>query len=176
MNWAGATIKDLNLLGAVTVLNTVKNITFVLNFLFCNKKTTCKECVEILESKSFNQLPVTTSGKKLIGMVTLGQLLSKLAHGLATPSSPVSEVMFSFESKKYQKITMETRLESLSEFFEKHSSAVVTDGDDVVGVVTKIDLVGYLMKKKLRVRTPITAAARAATWPRRIATASTASR
>lgn len=94
---------------------------------------------------------MTTSGKKLIGMVTLGQLLSKLAHGLATPSSAVSEVMFSFESKKYQKITMETKLESLSEFFEKHSSAVVTDGDDVVGVVTKIDLVGYLMKKKLGV-------------------------
>jgi cystathionine beta-synthase len=133
LNWGGATINDLNLLGAVTVPNT----------------TTCKECVSILESKAFNQLPVTTTGKKLIGMVTLGQLLSKLAHGLATPSSPVSEVMFSFESTKYQKITMDTRLESLSEFFEKHSSAVVTDGEEVVGVVTKIDLVGYLMKKKL---------------------------
>lgn len=38
LNWGGATIKDLNLLGAVTVPHTVKNITIVLIFYFVIKR------------------------------------------------------------------------------------------------------------------------------------------
>ena len=50
-----------------------------------------------MRDKGFDQLPVLApSGKKLVGLVTLGNLLSRLTHGRATAESPVSDAMFDF--------------------------------------------------------------------------------
>lgn len=50
-----------------------------------------------MRDKGFDQLPVLApSGRKLVGLVTLGNLLSRLTHGRATGKTPVSEVMFDF--------------------------------------------------------------------------------
>ncbi|RMZ73547.1 cystathionine beta-synthase [Pyrenophora seminiperda CCB06] len=60
----------------------------------------CAEAIETMREKGFDQLPVSTyspSGKaKLVGLVTLGNLLSYIAAGRATPKSPVEAVMFDF--------------------------------------------------------------------------------
>ncbi|KAJ3228154.1 hypothetical protein HK099_006034 [Clydaea vesicula] len=140
--WGGAKISDLNLPNAITVPTT----------------TTCRDAVEIMQSKGFDQLPVTDySTKKLVGLLTLGHCLSKFASGRATPNDFVSRVMFHFgidksplkknKTEKFVEITVDTPLESLSSFFEKHSNAVVTEGELVKHVVTKVDLLNWLMKK-----------------------------
>lgn len=50
-----------------------------------------------MRDKGFDQLPVLApSGRKLVGIVTLGNVLSRLTHGRATGKTPVSEVMFDF--------------------------------------------------------------------------------
>lgn len=50
-----------------------------------------------MRDKGFDQLPVLApSGKRLVGLVTLGNILSRLTHGRATGKSPVSDVMFNF--------------------------------------------------------------------------------
>lgn len=50
-----------------------------------------------MREKGFDQLPVLApSGRKLIGLVTLGNVLSRLTHGRATAASPVADVMFDF--------------------------------------------------------------------------------
>lgn len=50
-----------------------------------------------MRDKGFDQLPVLApSGRKLVGLVTLGNVLSWLTHGRATAQSPVSKVMFDF--------------------------------------------------------------------------------
>lgn len=50
-----------------------------------------------MRDRGFDQLPVlATSGKKLVGLVTLGNILSRLTHERATGKSPVSEIMFDF--------------------------------------------------------------------------------
>ncbi|RIA99309.1 cystathionine beta-synthase [Glomus cerebriforme] len=134
--WGGATIKDLNLKLAITI----------------DSRATCREAIEILEQNGFDQLPVTSSHKKLVGLVTLGNLLARISKGRATPDSPVKDVMFKFvKSKNFEEITPGTPLEKLTKFFENHSSAVVTEiGDDgilvPVHVVTKVDLLSYLVK------------------------------
>ncbi|KAI9927345.1 hypothetical protein ASPWEDRAFT_43762 [Aspergillus wentii DTO 134E9] len=57
----------------------------------------CEKAIEIMREKGFDQLPVLAlSGKKLVGLVTLGNILSRLTHGRATGKSPVAEVMFDF--------------------------------------------------------------------------------
>lgn len=50
-----------------------------------------------MREKGFDQLPVLApNSRRLIGLVTLGNLLSWISQGRATPSSLVSEVMFNF--------------------------------------------------------------------------------
>ncbi len=172
----GATIRSLRLKPVTTVL----------------ANTPCSEAVETMREKGFDQLPVLApTGGKLVGLVTLGNLLSWISRGRATGKSPVSEVMFDFssipevvtdpkdisslseapktngieagEGKKQQKtpkrkfveITMDTPLFALGKFFEWNSAAVVTEKGGVesgglskpVAVVTKVDLLGWLVKQ-----------------------------
>ncbi|KAI8915336.1 tryptophan synthase beta subunit-like PLP-dependent enzyme [Powellomyces hirtus] len=136
--WGGARIKDLNLPVAVTV----------------PESTTCREAISIMESRGFDQLPVTATGTDLhlTGLITLGNLLAKIASGRAILDESVAKAMFHFaQKKKFTEITTETPLDSLSKFFENNSSAVVTEGPAsahiVRHVVTKVDLLAYLVKK-----------------------------
>jgi cystathionine beta-synthase len=50
-----------------------------------------------MREKGYDQLPVSTpTGSRLVGLVTLGNLLSYISKGRATPEDPVSKVMFDF--------------------------------------------------------------------------------
>ncbi|CAN9131761.1 unnamed protein product [Alternaria alternata] len=123
----------------------------------------CSEAIETMREKGFDQLPVSTyssSGKaRLVGLVTLGNLLSYIAAGRATPKSSVEEVMFDFRKlnevvkdlgrlsldgdnakntqkggkkgrREFVEITKETSLGDLNKFFEWNSAAVVTERVD----------------------------------------------
>lgn len=79
--YAGATLRELRLKPVTTVL----------------ANSPCSEAVETMREKGFDQLPVLApTGGKLVGLVTLGNLLSYISRGRATGKSPVSEVMFDF--------------------------------------------------------------------------------
>lgn len=142
-----------------------------------------------MRDKGFDQLPVSAgTSTRLVGLVTLGNLLSYLSSGRATASTPVQNVMFDFskirevstnpqvisvktpeERKKaytsseteshpsrrqFVEITRDTKLSALSRFFEWNSAAIVTEktgekgGYKAVAVVTKVDLLTWLVKSK----------------------------
>eukprot|EP01118_Nematostelium_gracile_P017599 TRINITY_DN7576_c0_g1_i1.p1 TRINITY_DN7576_c0_g1~~TRINITY_DN7576_c0_g1_i1.p1 ORF type:complete len:509 (-),score=195.31 TRINITY_DN7576_c0_g1_i1:71-1597(-) len=135
--WGGATIKELNLPEAVTVQSTL----------------TCKDCLTQLQKGGFDQVPVVDASKKMIGLVTIGNLLSKVAKGRASPEDDVTKVMFKFNTKRhFVEITEETKLSDLEKFFDKSPAAFVTSRDNgvpvVKKVVTKIDLLHFLFNKK----------------------------
>ncbi|EXJ60054.1 cystathionine beta-synthase [Cladophialophora yegresii CBS 114405] len=54
--------------------------------------------IEVMREKGFDQLPVLapSPSRRLVGLVTLGNLLSRISHGRATGKSPVADVMFDF--------------------------------------------------------------------------------
>ncbi|KAL2127101.1 hypothetical protein VTI74DRAFT_11329 [Chaetomium olivicolor] len=104
-----------------------------------------------MRDKGFDQLPVLApAGGRLAGLVTLGNLLSFISRGRASPASTVSEVMFDFgridevltdprrfgsdlkgkkrKQRKLMQITLDTPLAALSPFLEWNSAAVVTEG------------------------------------------------
>lgn len=56
----------------------------------------CGEAIETMRDKGFDQLPVSSGPSRLVGLVTLGNLLSYLSSGRASADSPVSDVMFDF--------------------------------------------------------------------------------
>ena len=79
--YSGATLRSLRLKPVTTVLS----------------NSPCAEAVETMREKGFDQLPVlAATGGKLVGLVTLGNLLSWISRGRATGKSPVSDVMFDF--------------------------------------------------------------------------------
>ncbi|KAI9351985.1 tryptophan synthase beta subunit-like PLP-dependent enzyme [Obelidium mucronatum] len=138
LQWGGASIKDLKLPAAVSV----------------PEDTNIADAVKTMQERGFDQLPVTGSmGKKLIGMVTLGDALAKVASRRATLQSPVSSVMtrFAKTNAKFTEVTAETKLESLDSFFNTNHSAIVTEtvaGErQVRHVVTKVDLLAFLVKQ-----------------------------
>ncbi|KAK3939326.1 tryptophan synthase beta subunit-like PLP-dependent enzyme [Diplogelasinospora grovesii] len=155
--YAGATVRSLRL----------KPVTSVLS------NSPCAEAIETMRDKGFDQLPVLTPDGKLAGLVTLGNMLSFISKGRASGKSLVSEVMFDFsridevvtdprrfgsdlpdKTRKFVEITMETPLSALSRFLEWNSAAVVTerrkdgDGSKPVAVVTKVDLLTFMVKQK----------------------------
>ncbi len=133
-----------------------------------------------MREKGFDQLPVSTASDRLVGLVTLGNLLSYIGSGRAEPTDPVRKVMFDFTTlhevvtdpldisslslndkersekgkrKKFVEITRDTPLSALSRFFEWNSAAVVTEKKDgggmkAVGVVTKVDLLSWMVRMK----------------------------
>ena len=57
----------------------------------------CASAIETMRERGFDQLPVLApTGSRLVGLVTLGNLLSRISHGRASAQSPVSDVMFDF--------------------------------------------------------------------------------
>lgn len=81
--YLGGTIRSLRLKPVTTVL----------------ANTPCAEAVETMREKGFDQLPVLgTASGKLVGLITLGNLLSWISRGRATGKTPVSDVMFDFSS------------------------------------------------------------------------------
>lgn len=152
----GATVRSLRL----------KPVTSVL------ADSPCSEAIETMRDKGFDQLPVLApTGGKLVGLVTLGNMLSFIQRGRATPASPVSEVMFNFsridevvtdprkfgndlkdKQRKFVEITMDTPLTALSKFLEWNSAAIVTEKKDddskPVAVVTKVDLLTYMVRQQ----------------------------
>ncbi|KAK4939390.1 hypothetical protein LTR28_009373, partial [Elasticomyces elasticus] len=76
-----ATIRDLRL----------KPVTSILS------DSSCADAIETMRDKGFDQLPVSSpTGSRLVGLVTLGNLLSYISSGRATAEDPVSAVMFDF--------------------------------------------------------------------------------
>ncbi|KAH7038033.1 cystathionine beta-synthase-like protein [Microdochium trichocladiopsis] len=157
--YSGATIRSLRLKPVISVTSS----------------TPCSEAVETMRDKGFDQLPVLAApGGKLVGLVTLGNVLSYLSRGKATKQTTVGDVMFDFgrmdevvtdpregkgiKRRKFVEITLDTPLTELSNFFEWNSAAVVTepanDGDDKskvlskpVAIVTKVDLLTWMVKQ-----------------------------
>lgn len=156
--YAGFTIRALRLKPVTSVLTT----------------SACSEAIETMRDKGFDQLPVLTpTGGRLAGLVTLGNLLSYISRGRATPATEVRDVMFDFgridevvtdprrfgvdlkgKKRKFVEITLDTPLGALSRFLEWNSAAVVTDKGDgkgaakPVAVVTKVDLLSWMVRQK----------------------------
>lgn len=105
---------------------------------------TCHEAIELMEKRGFDQLPVVKDGVPR-GVVTIGDLLSKLSSGRVLRSDPVSNVMFG----NFTRVTNDTTLAELAEIFDKDYFAIVTTQADahdgkIVGIVTRIDLLNYI--------------------------------
>lgn len=101
---------------------------------------TLADAVMLMKDKGISQLPVLDAGR-LVGIVTESDLLGRLVEGRATLSSAVAEVMF----RSVNTIKASDDASVLRSIFADGLVAVVVgDGDQLQGLVTKMDLVDML--------------------------------
>lgn len=126
---------------------------------------TVEKTFNLLQSNGFDQLPVLNSSGKLVGLVTLSNILKSLSNKKVQLTNSISSIIIDFRKladfeksfnitqksgytkRLYQPITVDTPLSLLNKFFETNSNAVVTDEDrKPVQIVTKVDLISFLTK------------------------------
>jgi cystathionine beta-synthase len=103
---------------------------------------TVGQVIALCKERGFSQVPVVDEGK-LAGILTEYDLLRALVDGGAKPETSVAEVM----ERKVTTISRNASLSCLPEIFERGEVGVVVDeGQRVVGILTKLDLLEYLTK------------------------------
>ncbi|KAJ2386220.1 hypothetical protein H4S02_003957 [Coemansia sp. RSA 2611] len=159
--YRAASIEDLQLPAAVTVA----------------ESDSMGVAISLMAENDFSQVPVTGSGRWLIGYLTLSAAQTLIDNGTATRSMPVRQFMLRFAGqatrapstdslqrgggaaaamagntsarRQYWLITPETPLSELARFFETHSVAFVTDASRkfCLGIATKQDLITFLARR-----------------------------
>jgi cystathionine beta-synthase len=103
--------------------------------------STVKEAIDVLKSQDISQVPVV-EGNKLRGIVQEVDLLRHLVSGKKTLDSPVGDLA----EGDYATVTPDTKIELLQNALSDAKVAMVTEGEELVGLVAKIDLIDFLAK------------------------------
>jgi cystathionine beta-synthase len=104
-----------------------------------------RDVVATLKSLGISQLPVLEHGK-LKGIVAEVDLLRHLVSGAGTLDSSIASLVES----DYATLTPETKIELLQQVLSDAKMAIVSEGDGVVGIITKIDLIDFLAKRSAK--------------------------
>nr|XP_030691372.1 cystathionine beta-synthase isoform X2 [Globicephala melas] len=144
--WWHLRVQELSLSAPLTVLPTV----------------TCEHTIDILREKGFDQAPVVDESGVILGMVTLGNMLSSLLAGKVQPSDQVRKVIY----KQFKQIHLTDPLGKLSHILEMDHFALVvheqiqyhSHGESskrqmVFGVVTAIDLLNFVAARERNQKT-----------------------
>jgi cystathionine beta-synthase len=102
-----------------------------------------RDIVALMKSTSISQLPVVDSRGKLSGIVAEVDVLRALVSGGKTLDSPITEVV----EDDYATVTPNTKVELLQGVLSDAKAAIVEDGDRVVAIVTRIDLIDFFSKQ-----------------------------
>ncbi len=100
-----------------------------------------KDVIAKLKDHGISQIPVMQDGE-LLGVVTEVALLRYLASGEYSLTSPVEALAES----DYATVSPNTSIESVQSLLGQARMAIVTERDEVIGVITKIDLIEYLAR------------------------------
>ena len=100
-----------------------------------------RDVVGQMKSLGISQLPVVESGK-MRGIVAEVDVLRALVSGGKTLESPIAEVV----EDDYATVTPNTKLELVQSALADAKVAIVEEADQVIGIITKIDLIDFLTK------------------------------
>ncbi len=99
-----------------------------------------------MRASDVSQLPVL-EGKKLVGIIDESDLLLALlgdaARGAAAFERPVYEVM----SPQVEALPPTAGVHQLLPLFDRGMVGIVVDGDELLGLVTRVDLLNYLRRR-----------------------------
>jgi cystathionine beta-synthase len=103
-------------------------------------KDSAKHAVDLMKRHGISQLPVIEPGNKPIAMLHEVDLLQALLDGRHKLDEPISAVMKPLAGV----VTLRTPVSRLKELFATDHVAIVKDADQLVAILTKIDLIDWL--------------------------------
>lgn len=101
--------------------------------------------VEKMRAYDISQLPVVDADSKLIGMISEADLLDHLLH--AGHIHDPEEIIAPLVDPNVLTTKPESSIESVLPTFERGRVVIVTDQDQPIGMITKIDLIDFLAEK-----------------------------
>ena len=101
-----------------------------------------RDVIAKMKAHGISCLPVTRDAK-LAGVVAEIDILRHMAEPGHYPDDPVEHVV----EADFSTVTLATRIALVSDLFGHGDIIVVLDGEGIVGVITKIDLIDYLAKR-----------------------------
>jgi cystathionine beta-synthase len=131
-------LEDTPGLGAVSDLLARKDAKVVT----AGNNDSVKEVIGALKAKGFSQLPVLEGDSKLRGIVHEVDLLRFLAEGKGSIETTLEAG--GLIQSDYATVTPGTKIELLQGVLADARIALVLQDNDLIGVITKIDLIDYL--------------------------------
>ncbi len=101
-----------------------------------------RDVIARMKAHGISQLPVTDDGK-LVGAVAKVDLLGYLVSGEHSLDSAIGPLIES----DYATVSPRTSIENLQGLLNDPRMAIVIEDEQIVGVVTKIDLIDYLARR-----------------------------
>jgi cystathionine beta-synthase len=103
------------------------------------KGDSIRNTIGLLKEHGISQVPVLDSGR-LVGLVSEIDLLNYLLAHPGQLEHPIEDLV----EADYATVTPQTKVKLLRNIFNDAKAVCVLDRDDLVGVITKIDLIEYL--------------------------------
>ncbi len=103
---------------------------------------TLRNVIAKMKSHDISQLPVV-DGTHIRGIVTEVDVLRNLVSGEANMDGTIENILDS----DYATVTPDTRVDLLQGVLAEAKVALVSDGERLLGLVTKIDLIDYLSRR-----------------------------
>jgi len=116
----------------------------------------CSDAIEVLNAHGIDQIPVVDEAHGVVGVVTLGNLTSKILSRVVAAAEPVSAAMF----RQFRQVPLATSLGSLFRIFQRDAFCLVVASQRmltsatraveekkvVVGVCTQVDLLRFVVE------------------------------
>jgi cystathionine beta-synthase len=98
------------------------------------------QMVELMRKHGVSQMPVLSDDGRPVGMVHEYDLLNALVSNKVKFGDPIDAIVAPLQGM----VSPDTSINRLREIFAQDNVAVVREGEKIVGIVTKIDLIDYL--------------------------------
>jgi cystathionine beta-synthase len=108
-----------------------------------NRGETLRNVIGLMKEHGISQIPVMDNGR-LSGLLSEIDLLNYLLEHAGQMESSIDELV----EADYATVTPQTKIKLLKNIFNDAKLVCVLEKDDLVGVITKIDLIEYLAGKR----------------------------
>ena len=102
---------------------------------------TVSEVVTLMKRHGISQLPIL-DGKRVLGIVNESDVLNHLLQR-GEHSTPIDGLI----TTQFAIVEPTNRVNLVGQFFKQNKVVLVVDGDDLVGIVTKIDYIDFVSNK-----------------------------
>jgi cystathionine beta-synthase len=108
------------------------------------RDTSVRVAIQTLKENSISQLPILDEHGRHCGIVSELDLLNFLVRSEGRLDEPLADLV----NSDYATVTPHTRIQLLRSIFNDAKVVLVTEGDRLLGLLTKIDIIDYLASQQ----------------------------